>query len=101
MAEEVEKPNAFAIDLKGLSKLENSGFKECPVCGCNAWFVLQAPGMVSTALPHAIDSKTIPQGYPLVSLACQRCGFLKMHVKLLLDHFLAEPVHGREDQESG
>lgn len=69
----------------------------CPVCECPDWYVMQDPGKhLSTLAVVNAEGVVLQAGsYPLVALACQRCGFLHMHVKSVFEEFMK----GRKDDD--
>lgn len=84
----------YEVDTAALEPLSHAGLDACPVCKNDNWFVLQTPGRIVTALPllSLVPAPSPVGAYPMVALACSRCGFTKLHLKVLLDQFIAKPA---------
>lgn len=97
MEEEAQMP-VDSDDLRLLDQ-KHPGKDKCPACGNDSWYVVQGPGMSLPVLPQGNTSGGLlmSNGNPLVTLACQRCGYVRSHIKALLDAYvklLKEESHG-------
>ena len=79
-----------ATDVALVDKSHKDGDR-CPVCECTDWYIIQNPAFNTIAtIPMASKDGdiSIPGGILAVTLACQRCGFVRQHVKQLFDGFV-------------
>lgn len=88
MEEEQEFP-VNEDDLRLVAEA-NPNTDACPSCSFTNWYIVQGPGMALPVLPMGTPDGSIPsgKGHALVTLACQRCGHIKSHIKVLFDGYV-------------
>lgn len=79
-----------ASDVELVDKASKHG-GQCQVCGSSEWYVIQNPHMKTVAMipMGSEDGEALfAGGVPAVTLTCQRCGFVRQHVKSLFDGYV-------------
>lgn len=98
MGEQEEQSTIQARDV-ALVEETHPGTEMCPTCGFNRWYIVQGPGTQVALLPTGESANGVLQGtgHPLVALTCQRCGYLKMHIKEMYDAYVRHLRDTRSD----
>ena len=73
------------LDFKEIAEKINKRTKPaaCPFCRCNIWYILNEIG--SNKGISGMVVATNWQGLPAYTLFCQNCGFVRQHLKQIID----------------
>ena len=87
-----EEPQDLPVSADDLLLVEDAhpGRGACPICGYEAWYTIQGPGDKLPTLPQGNleGAIIVANGHPLVTVACQRCGFVRSHIKPIFDAYV-------------